>query len=268
MIRLQARQFGSLLSNQMGAVLRASCPTEEKIEKLRLLAMKEAPHFSSYSFARTVGSILIHYPGIEPECVAACLTKDFEERKQEEIVPVKGTSSYLPFLASSDPITIVHGGGLEYIQGFLEGKSDGYAFESGGQGVFVTPADHPLSERAFGYALRTPPRFFQTPCIMTAKIPANKLTVVNHNSDYEAVILPENRDAVTDIAYRIFSPKDPYIFKVIADQNMPAGQITRGQDGSFKVLYQGMVTGLITDDEKMAKKISDVLSKIASENWR
>lgn len=264
MIRLPTKQACVLFSRQMDAVLQTSSSKTEKIDKLRQLAIKEAPYHGN-SFARSIASILIHYPEVELDTIRACLTKAFEKRT-ENAHSQKDSRSFSPFSTSSDLIRVVHGGGLEHIQDFLEGKSEGHAFEAGGKGIFISPKSSPLSDRASSYALRTPLQFFQTPCVMEAIIPGNKLVVVNDNS-YEAVIPPESISAITSVTYTIFNPKDREIFRVLSRQNMPTGGRLKKENGLLKVDYTNVIKEYITDDPEIVEKIATTLSKIVSENF-
>lgn len=85
-----------------------------------------------------------------------------------------------------EKIKISWGGGDLFLSEFLEGKSEGYAAEAGGVGIFVTTSDN-YRDRDQLYATRTPLYHFDNPCVLTAEIDPKALLQVNHNG-YEAVL--------------------------------------------------------------------------------
>lgn len=113
-----------------------------------------------------------------------------------------GLAQLIPTFGSSGPlVTFNHGGSREMVDAFMSGRSRGYAQEAQGRGIFVTPLSSSAgyAGRAELYAMRTPIKFFGTPCIASGKISQSCLRTVNHNSGYERVIMPDDAQRITEL---------------------------------------------------------------------
>jgi len=156
-----------------------------------------------------------------PEAIEAVLDKAIQERTQNAPKPKKKCCSWsrpkYRSISGASPNQLVwfsHGGGHRFIHQFFQGANKGYANETGGQGIFVTPhriaktAAEASSNRDTLYALRAPLKWIDQPVILKGQIPARYLKVVNHNGGYEAVIFPKDRHHVVNVSLESIDLRD------------------------------------------------------------
>jgi hypothetical protein len=119
--------------------------------------------------------------------------------RKEEIIQLKESlhwnfrpwiNEHLNTQGAEEDIFIIHGGGLNYILNFLEGREEGYNLEDVGKGIQVVPVsskeavpDETLA-RSITYAKTRSQAHWDLAAILTAKIPAKFLKFAPNN--YEA----------------------------------------------------------------------------------
>ncbi len=99
-------------------------------------------------------------------------------------------SEGIPWSESDEMIKVVHGGGYNFINDFINGNNKGYRLERGGKGLQVHPirdVHESIAARVSMYANRGATYNFDVPAVLTAMVKASDLE--KSNNDYEAGII-------------------------------------------------------------------------------
>jgi len=153
---------------------------------------------------------------VEPDLVAKAIEKAADQITSEcmKETPTTNSPKLKPYSNSSEIVDISFGGGKRFIDSFLTGKTEGYADENNGRGVFFSVGDH---TRLLSYATRSSILYFDRPATLKAKISANCLGFASRNGT-EAILNVEHLKALTDKEVEEVSKEQ---FASAVSQNIP-----------------------------------------------
>ncbi len=142
--------------------------------------------------------LLVNGPIPDLDLIKSVLEKAIAEFPAQDSTPSDQTFATWAEVYKENPedlVKVTWGGGLHFLNKFLNCTHTGYAKEAGGRGMFFTVHYDGSEGGIFGrdkdYALRNCFKYFDQPATIEAFVPKGKLKSVNHNK-YEAVLLPED----------------------------------------------------------------------------